>query len=174
MTGSSVTRIDHGMNRIMGALGQLPKGAVMVGWPGKGPKHKKVERSTTKAGKKRAKASSAESSMTIAQIAVIHEFGAPAAGIPARPVMQETNRRSRDKLNALRIKLVREIYRGQITPEQALKQMGVFWEGEIKSTFRRGTFNPLKAATIKAKGSSQPLIDSGQLRNSVTSRVVPA
>lgn len=166
------TRIDRGLNRIRIALGRLPKGRVLVGWPGHGPMHQEVTHEKGTNGRKTSKIGDQASKMTIAQIAVIHEFGAPAAGIPARPVMKQTNLKYQSHLAPLQARLLQQIYRGTLTPEQALKQMGVYWEGRIKVMFREGQFKALDPKTVRAKGSSKPLIDSGQLRNSVTSRVV--
>ena len=42
----------------------------------------------------------------------------------------------------------------------------------MKNTFTTGSFTPNKPATIKRKGSSRPLIDTGHLRQSITSKVV--
>lgn len=162
------------MERILKSIGNLPKGYVMVGWPGKGPAHKEVSHELGKDGTIKAKKGKTDSPMTVAQIAVIHEFGAPAAGIPSRPVMKQTNLKYRASLAPFQAQLLSQIYRGTLTPEQALKQMGVYWEGRLKGMFREGQFTPLKPATIRRKGSSRPLIDSSQLRNSVTSRVVRA
>jgi len=57
--------------------------------------------------------------------------------------------------------------------EQILRLAGVFLEGKIKETIQRGRseWPPLKPATIKRKKSSKPLIDTGKLLNSITSKV---
>jgi hypothetical protein len=43
---------------------------------------------------------------------------------------------------------------------------------DVQAYMVNGKFAPLKAKTIKRKGSSKPLIDTGQLRQSITYRVV--
>lgn len=158
----------------MKALLGMSNQRVMVGWPGDGPVHSDVEHMRSKTGKvlKKANTTKRSSGMTVAQIAVVHEFGAPLVGIPARPVMGQTNKKYRPVLGTLQAKILQQIYDGKLTETEALKQLGVFWEGRIKAMFREGIFKPLKPATIAAKGSSVPLIDTAQLRNSVTSRVV--
>lgn len=83
--------------------------------------------------------------------------------------MRQTNQRHSRELQSITAELLRRIYAGRILPSKALTQLGVFWEGKIKQTFRDGVFAPLRPATIARKGSSKPLIDSGQLRQSVTS-----
>lgn len=158
----------------MKALLGMSNQRVMVGWPGDGPIHNEVEHMRSKTGKvmKKANITKHSAGMTVAQIMVIMENGSVAAGIPARPVMGQTNKKYRPILGELQAKFLKRIYDGTLTEEMALKQLGVFWEGRIKAMFREGNFVPLKAATIAAKGSSKPLIDTAQARNSVTSRVV--
>ena len=41
----------------------------------------------------------------------------------------------------------------------------------MKATIGRGHFVPNAPNTIKQKGSSQPLIDTGRMRNSVSHKV---
>jgi hypothetical protein len=162
---------DLGMSRIRKEIELLGKGYVLVGWPGDGPTHREVTHTTSKSGRTRAK-KGAHTSIPVAAIALVHEFGSPANNIPERPVMRKTNRAYSRALAFAMARVVRQIYAGKLLPSMALKQLGVFWEGRIKTTFREGFFAPLKPATIARKGSSKPLIDSGQLRQSVTSRVV--
>lgn len=169
---SEMIHRDHGKGRIMKALLGMSNQRVMVGWPGDGPVHSDVEHTIGKSGKIRTKKHKRSAGMTVAQIAVVHEFGAPLVGIPARPVMAQTNKKYREAMGPLQARLLKQIYEGKLSEAQALKQLGVFWEGRIKAMFREGTFAKLKPATIAAKGSSAPLIDTAQLRNSCTSRVV--
>jgi phage gpG-like protein len=57
--------------------------------------------------------------------------------------------------------------------EQGLRRAAAYLEGEIKKTITAGRseWKPLKPATIRRKGSSKPLIDTGKLRASITHRV---
>lgn len=57
--------------------------------------------------------------------------------------------------------------------EEILKKAGAFLEGAIKETITKGRseWPPLKPETIKRKGSSKPLIDTGKLRASITHKV---
>lgn len=160
------------MERIRTELRALQRGSVLVGWPGNSPRHREVIHTTGTNGKRRARKSKVESPMTVAALAVAHEYGIPARNLPSRPVMRQAAQMYSKSLEAFNRRLLLAIYSGAILPSRALAQLGVFWEGKLKQTFRTGTFTPLKRATILAKGSSKPLIDSGQLRGSVTSRVV--
>ena len=51
--------------------------------------------------------------------------------------------------------------------EQALGQLGEMTKGDVQTEIRSGDFAPLKPATIKRKGSSRPLIDTGQMVQSI-------
>lgn len=162
---------DLGMARIQRDLVALNRGRALVGWPGNGPKHKEVAHVTGKDGNTRAKKSKKDSPVDVATIAVIHEFGSPKNNIPSRPLMRQTAQvYGRTALPVVAKKLYRNVLAGTTSPAQAFRQLGVFWEGRLKRMFREGVFKPLKPATIARKGSSRPLIDSGQLRNSITSR----
>jgi hypothetical protein len=109
-----------------------------------------------------------------AEIGLIHEFGAPAAGIPARPFLKQTFERKRGELVALQAKIAQLLIAGKLTPEKAMGLLGAWAVGAIKATITRdGNFAPLKPATIKRKGSDKPLIDTGQLVGSITFVVGP-
>ena len=57
--------------------------------------------------------------------------------------------------------------------ERILRLAGAFLEGKIKEkiTLSDPDWPPLKPQTIKRKGSSKPLIDTGRLRNSIIHKV---
>ena len=109
-----------------------------------------------------------EDGTPVAMIAAVHEFGSPSHGIPERPFLRvavEKNRVKYVRLN--RINLVKML-RGQMGMEQALGQLGEMAKGDVQSEIRNGDFVPLKAATIRRKGSSKPLIDTGQMVQSIS------
>lgn len=163
---------DLGLARIKQELRALHRGHALVGWPGNGPKHREVTHFRQKNGNVGRRKAKVPGKVDIASLAIIHEFGSPKNNLPARPVMRQTNQRHSKALQGVTRRILVSIYEGRLLPTQALRQLGVFWEGKIKQTFRDGMFAPLRPATIAKKGSSKPLIDSGQLRQSVTSRVV--
>ena len=108
-----------------------------------------------------------EDGTPVAMIAAVHEFGSPSQGIPERPFLRVAVQRNRQKYVRLnRINLVKML-RGQATVEQALGQLGEMAKGDVQTEIRSGEFTPLKEATIKRKGSSRPLIDTGQMVQSI-------
>ena len=67
--------------------------------------------------------------------------------------------------------LATAVIEGRMMTPQALERLGIFVQGEIRKRISAGIPPPLKAATIKRKGSSKPLIATGQLRASIDYQV---
>jgi hypothetical protein len=111
------------------------------------------------------------SDIDVAFIGAVHEFGAPNAGIPERPWLRPGVRSGSAEMQRLnRVNLIKML-RGQLNPAVALRQLGAMAQGFVQKHIRSGDFTPLKPATIAAKGSSKPLIDTGQMVQSVTFEV---
>ncbi|MEX3929747.1 hypothetical protein AB4Y36_38050 [Paraburkholderia sp. BR10936] len=107
--------------------------------------------------------------ITLAELAAIHDLGAPAAGIPARPFLRQSvfNRRER-YMRGLAADL-RRVYAGQATLDYAYGRLALDAAAGVQEEITNPVpaFVELKPATVARKGSSTPLIDSGQLRQSV-------
>ena len=104
----------------------------------------------------------------VALIAAVHEFGSPSNGITERPFLRTTIQENRGKYVQLNRRNLVSVMNGKMPVIQALGQLGAVAASDVQATIARGGFAPLKAATIKRKGSSKPLIDTGQLRQSIT------
>lgn len=107
-----------------------------------------------------------------AELAIVHEYGT--SNIPARPFIGPTANKKQESwyklLGALTKKL--DFTNPNIDDiRDALDAVGMRMAADIKQTVRDGLSPPLKPATIARKGSSKPLIDSGQLVNSITHKV---
>lgn len=110
---------------------------------------------------------------TNAEIGYAHEFGAGSRNqmLPMRsflrmPLFQHL----RDDIRINWAKTIKE--RGMTA---ALKKLGVVCEGVIQKAFATGGFGqwtPLSPVTIRRKRSSAILIETSQLRRSISSRVV--
>lgn len=105
--------------------------------------------------------------ITMAGLAVVHEYGAPRRGIPARLPMTLTLERKASEIQEAQIRLGREILKGMPTTD-ALATLGEYVSSEIRMTIQSGLEPPNTEATIEKKGSSKPLIDTGRLVNSYT------
>lgn len=122
-----------------------------------------------------------DSGLTMIELAAIHEFGSPKAGIPERSFIRATANRSdvTKKLSRLGAHVAKLIVEGKLQPTQALGQLGLLLTTEIKRTIvQRKTEGPDNQAnapsTIARKGSSTPLVDTGRLINAITWLIVKA
>jgi hypothetical protein len=105
----------------------------------------------------------------------IHEFGSPAAGIPRRPFLTPG-------VEAIRARTVAE-FRGAAlaalkgdanAAERTLNRVGLIAQNSVRATLTAGEgWPPLAEATLAAREArgrtgTRPLIDTGQLRASIT------
>ncbi len=114
----------------------------------------------------------------VARIARINEFGATikrgktTIRIPARPFMRAATAKFGQKHTPMMAALSKKIMRGQLKPEQALAQIGMFMEGLIVDSIKNGGWARNAPSTIRKKGFDKPLIDTAQMWQAVTSKVV--
>ena len=109
--------------------------------------------------------------LTTLQVAIFNEFGT--VDIPARSFIRGWFDENVQQLHADLFTLMQSVVAGERTKEQVLQLMAVRCVGQIQQRIADGIDPPLKQATIDRKGSSTPLIDSGQLRAAVSSRIDP-
>lgn len=111
--------------------------------------------------------------ITQAELAVIHEYGAPGAGIPERSFLRRTHAAKQREWAGLAQQLLVRCAQGRITVEQALGLIGQKASADVRRTITSGSGvpPPLKAATIRRKGSSRPLVDTGRLLNAISYEV---
>lgn len=102
------------------------------------------------------------SELTNAELAAIHEFGAPRANIPERSHIRRTFDMKQRDWQALAAKLLKGVIIDRFTAEQALGLLGERAVADMRATVRAGLEPPLQPATIRRKGSSTPLIDTGR------------
>lgn len=103
-------------------------------------------------------------------IAYAHEFGVK---VPERSYLRAGFDANADEIQAKMEYLLGLVLDGKITGQQALNAIGGFITTRIQAYLTDLKTPPLAESTIKRKGSSNPLIDTGQLRNSITWKVVP-
>lgn len=117
--------------------------------------------------------------LTVAQLATIHEFGKkikhPKLGrttvIPERSFLRATVDQHREAIARRQVLLSQGFVLGKFELKQALELLGQYAVGLIKQRIALGIPPPNRPWTIARKGSSTPLIDTGQLRNSITYQV---
>ncbi len=129
----------------MKKLDQNPR--VKVGWPIEEPK---------------ATAPHTESSLTVAEIAIVHEFGSVIKGIPERSMLRATHDMKAKEWSIATNKLAGAIFDGKITVEVALDRLGLLMVRDVKRRISSGIAPALKHRDGTA------LVDTGQMLNAVT------
>lgn len=102
-------------------------------------------------------------------VAAVNNYGSQSRGIPARPFMQEGAKAAiAGEAGQIAAALVPALNREEITAFEILRQMGPYAEAAFKGVFTGHEWQPNAPYTVEQKGSEQPLIDTGLLRNSLT------
>ena len=109
------------------------------------------------------KRESVNPNLTVSQVASWNEFGTNK--IPARSFIRGTyTKRHKDIIDHVAKFLYRD-------PENLLEHVGLYVVSLIQEEIRKGIEPGNSKYTIARKGSSKPLIDTGQLINSITYKV---
>lgn len=131
--------------------------------------HVKVGIIASKGGK----SSAGDGDLTMIELAAIHEFGSPAAGIPQRSFIRSTFARQENHtaLAELTAKLTTKIIHG-MKLDHALGLIGSWAVARIRETIdgrlTQGNEPQENApATIRKKGSDLPLVDTGRLKQAL-------
>ncbi|QQP86940.1 phage virion morphogenesis protein [Entomomonas asaccharolytica] len=109
--------------------------------------------------------------VTNALIAAVHELGVPELNIAERSFLRASLTGNQGKYIRLNAENFKRVLNHQMSIDQALNVLGLIAAGDVKAFIANGDFTPLKPETIKRKGSSKPLIDTGELRQSITYEV---
>lgn len=139
---------DRGWNAIVRNVGKMDGKKVAVGVFGGG-------RSDT--------------DLTNSELAAIHEYGTDR--IPARSFLGGTLAATGRDLDAMIKAQKRKVEDGELSVDQALNRIGAKHAADVQEFISAGIDPPNAAATVELKGSSKPLIDTGQLRQSITHEV---
>lgn len=148
--------IDHSKDVLKSVIA-MTRNRVLVGVP------------SAKAAREADDAHGADREINNAALAYIHDNGAPEAGIPARPFMRPGIENAKPAI----IKGFKEAGQAALSGQhdrvvKMLNRIGLTAQSAIQEKITDGPFVPLKPETIERKGSDKPLIDTGQLRKSIT------
>lgn len=100
----------------------------------------------------------------VALVAAVQDYGAPRAGIPPRPFFRNmVKAKSPEWPKAIAGLLKTHDYDATVV----LRLTGEAIKGQLQASIRDTNAPPLKPATIKRKGFAKPLVDTGQMLNSV-------
>lgn len=153
-----VSRTDKGAAKMLGRL--LSEGALSVGILA-------AEGAVVHEAEPGQEASNA---LTVGEIGEIHEFGLGSA--PRRSFLADWADEHTDDFGKVVTAGARALVQGKLSgPLQFLEQVGAWAVGSIQQRMADNIPPPLAPETIKRKGSSVALIDTGQLRSSITYRV---
>jgi len=107
--------------------------------------------------------------MSLLEVAAVHEFGA--GHVPQRSFIRATVDLHTEEIQRLQQGLGLQIIRGEIDHTTALERLGIKVVAWVQNRIAAGIDPPNADSTIARKGSSKPLINTGQLRSSITHRV---
>lgn len=99
--------------------------------------------------------------------ALWNEYGT-SRGIPARPFLRNTQYENERKWASEVGGNVLKVFTGNLSTTALMSELGSKMASDIQKTIRAGNFAPLASSTISRKGSSQPLIDTGNMIGAVT------
>ncbi len=110
------------------------------------------------------------SGIPLQKLAAIHEFGSRKRKIPARPFLAPPMKANTGKYIRFIASQAPALIFGQTNSGEVMDEVGNMAVDDVIAHINTGNFVPLKASTIRRKGSSKPLIETGQLKRSIVSR----
>lgn len=91
--------------------------------------------------------------------------------IPERPFLRNTMRSNRDAYRAAMKASASKLLTGKTDIQTVLRKLGILAQGDVQEEITSLSSPPNSPVTIALKGSSNPLIDSGEMRKAVTYKV---
>lgn len=112
-------------------------------------------------------AGSYEDGLTIATVAAVNNFGSADGRIPARPFLQPAIEEGAPMYRRLAEVMLPRVLSGEMEIRTLLEQMGNLAEGHVKQYITDLRVPKNADSTIANKGSDNPLIHDGHLRQSI-------
>lgn len=140
---------------------QLANSYVLIGF-----QEGTVTKSQVKDGRKK------KAGQSMAQIAFDNEYGNRKKNIPARPFMTTSFDENREQISRVIEGEYNKIIDNQSTLTKSLNLIGLYGVDLIQAKIRAIHTPPNSPTTIARKKSSKPLIDFGQMIQSVRSKIV--
>lgn len=109
--------------------------------------------------------------INMATLLAIHVLGAPSRGIPQRDPLRPPLINNAQRYTDLMAQGIKNALADGTDPNVVYEKIGIVASNDVKDYFVSGNFKPLDQKTIDRKGSSKPLVDTGELRSSVTYEV---
>lgn len=112
-----------------------------------------------------------EGGINMATLLAIHVLGAPSRGIPQRDPLRPPLIANAQRYSDLLALGLKNALSDSTDPKLVYEKIGIVATNDVYDYFVTGNFKPLNQKTIDRKGSSKPLIDSEELRGSITYEV---
>lgn len=109
-----------------------------------------------------------EAPPTVKQVATENEFGVSEKRIPPRPFMKKSTPGLIKILNTFFKRRIRLLNRGLSSLEESVKEVAPLLSDVVKKTITDLNTPPNAPLTVLLKGSDNPLIDKGLMRQTVT------
>jgi hypothetical protein len=109
--------------------------------------------------------------VSVADVGAFHEFGTD--DIPERSFVRGWFDEQGPENDRLIASAAKRVATGKAEIQQALDQVGAVMAGNMVARIRSGIAPELADSTVSKKGSSTPLIDSGQLTQAITWKAKP-
>ena len=103
--------------------------------------------------------------ITLAELGSVHEFGTIDKRIPSRSWMRSTNAEKKEEIFKLSFKLLSKVALGEMKIKKALSLIGL----KVSSLYTAKIVaikNPKLKVEPRKRGGSNPLVDTGRLKNS--------
>lgn len=144
--GGRIIEKDRGWKRIQTQLRSM--GAVKVGLPSDSPADE-------------------ETGVSLVFIGWWNEYGTDDGHVPERPFMRQAFDDNLALIRQAQDRLVSGIYAGQYSTDRALRLLGELHQAHIQKSITELRQPPNAPSTVARKGSSNPLIDSEQMRDNI-------
>ena len=112
-----------------------------------------------------------EGGINMATLLALHVLGAPSRGIPQRDPLRPPLIANAQRYSDLLALGLKNALSDGTDPKLVYEKIGIVATNDVYDYFVTGNFKPLSEKTIKAKGSSKPLIDTEELRGAITYEV---
>ena len=112
-----------------------------------------------------------DSKINMATLLAIHVLGAPSRGIPQRDPLRPPLIANAQRYTDLMAQGIKNALSDGTDPKIVYEKIGIVATNDVYDYFVTGNFKPLDQRTIDRKGSSKPLIDSEELRGSISYEV---
>ena len=100
--------------------------------------------------------------------AYLNEFGV--GNRPTRSFLRATHDEKKNAWHRASVEAVRDVIRGLSSSERVLDRVGSLAAGDIKEAVVDFSNPPNALMTVRLKGKDDPLVDSGEMRDSIKHR----